>query len=439
MRRLLSAAVVVLLVVPSFAASPIPIASGPLDSAGAVSLALEKNAELAALREELKGSRRAAELTGSLPNPVLELEGASGTLTNSPDEKTIGIALSQEIPLTPVGSKRKAVATVEADIAQARVQEAERKLAEQVRQVWLEVGLAGQRLELIRNQQLIAEELKVVANVRFQTGDLPELEVQLAELDRRRNGLRQMEVKAALENARQRLAALIGMNDVKSLSIIDELPQLPATTTEDEDLLTAALQSRPDYRAYQLEEQREAAGLALAQSEAVPSLTVALSYKNERSNQNSYELTGGMLVPGKERTNDHILGLKLSIPLPIFSRNQPELARAAARTSSAKSKLAGARHTISAEVRSLVAQYRQALATLEQHRTVLGPIARENLLIHQEAFKLGELGIQTVLDEKRRLAEQQETELSAIKTAHEAYNRLQSAVGGSFAAQGGKR
>ncbi len=438
MRKLLSAAVVVLLVVPSFAASPTPVAPGPLDMAGAVSLALEKNAELAALREELKGSRRAAELTGSLPNPVLELEGTSGALTKSPDEKSFGITLSQEIPLTPIGGRRRAFATAEADIAQARVQEAERQLAEQVRQAWLEAGLSGQRLELIRNQYLIAEELKGVAKIRFQAGDLPELEVQLAELDRRRNELRQMEAKAALESSRQRLAALLGMKDARLLPMVGELPKLPANSTADENLLSAALHYRPDYRTYRLEEQREAAGLALAQSEAVPSLTVALSYKNERSSQNSYDLIGGTLVPGKERTSDHILGLKLSIPLPLFSRNQVELAKAAARTSSAKNRLEGARHSISAEVRSLVAQYRQALAILEQHRTVLGPIARENLLIHQEAFRLGEVGIQTVLDEKRRFAEQQETELSAAKTAHEAYSRLLSAVGGSLATQGGK-
>ena len=439
MRKLLSAAVVVLWGLPYFAFGSSDSTGKPLNMADAVTIALKKNNELAALREELNGSLQAAELAGSLPNPVLELEGATGALTSSPDEKSFSIAVSQEIRLTPVGGRRRDLARAEAELAQARLSEAERQLAEHVSQVWLELGLAGRRLELVRNQYQIAEVLKGVANVRFQAGELPELEVQLAELDRRRSELRQMEARAALENSRQRLAALLGMKDVGMLPAVGGLPSLPVAISTDEELLAAALQYRPDYRAYRLEEQREAAALALARSEAVPSLAVALSYKNERSSQNSYELAGGALVPGKERTNDHILGLKLSIPIPVFSRNQAELARASARASSAKIRLDGARHSISAEVRSLVAQYRQALSALEQHRAVLGPIARENLLIHQEAFKLGEVGIQTVLDEKRRFAEQQENELGAEKAAHEAYSRMQSAVGGSVEGQGGKR
>lgn len=439
MRKLLSAAVVVLWGLPSLAFGSAGPVAKPLAMADAVTIALEKNSELAALRAELNGSRQAAEVAGSLPNPVLELEGATGALTKSPDEKSFGVALSQEIPLTPIGSRRKAYARAEAELMLARLNEAERQLAEHVRQAWLEVSLAAHRYELARNQYKLAEALKGVAQLRFQTGELPELELQLAELERRRGELRQMEAQAALANARRRLATLLGMQDAGMLPPLGGLPALPAAIGADEALLAVALQHRSDYRTYRLEAQREAAGLALARSEAVPSLTVALSYKNERSSQNSYELTGGVLAPGKERTNDHILGLKLSMPLPIFSRNQAELARASARTSSAQSRLDGVRHTIGAEVRSLVTQYRQALATLEQHRTALGPIARENLLIHQEAFKLGEVGIQTVLDEKRRLAEQQENELGAEKAAHEAYSRLQSAVGASVEVQGGKQ
>jgi outer membrane protein TolC len=67
----------------------------------------------------------------------------------------------------------------------------------------------------------------------------------------------------------------------------------------------------------------------------------------------------------------------------------------------------------------------------------LGPAAQENLNIQQQAFTLGEVGIQIVLDEKRRLSEKQEAELKALQLALETYSRLEVATGGVLALSGG--
>lgn len=439
MRKILSAAVVILWALPIFAADSPAMAPRPLAMADAVAIALEKNNDLAALREELKGSQTVTELTGTLPNPVLELEGTSGTLTNSPDEKSLGIALSQEIPLMPVGSRRKAVARAEADLLQTQLLDQERQLADQTRRAWLEAVLSAQRLELARSQKTLADELVSVAKTRFQAGDLPEFEVQLAELDHRRSSLRTLEAATGTEAARRKLAQLLGFGADNQLPPLAPVPALPGVIPAEDELMASAFERRPDLAGKQREGEREQASLALAKAEAVPSLTVALSYRNERSNQNAYELSGGVLLPGKERTNDHILGLKLSIPLPLFSRNQAEIARVTARASSVRYRQEAARRAIRLEVRDLLAQYRLATSTLALHHTTLGPIARENLHIQHQAFQLGEIGMQTVLDEKRRLGEQQEAELAALQTAHETYSRLESAVGGSLAMTGDKQ
>lgn len=415
-----------------------PGAEPPLSAEAAVMRAVANSPELSADKEETRGLQEAAERLPLLANPILELEGTSGALTNSPDEKAMAISLSQEIPLLPTGNLRKSVARAETELMRARISEQERLLADQVRQTWLDVALSGRRLELARSQQAIAESLLFIAKTRFQAGDLPELEVQLAELDLRRSELRQRGTAADVEQARRRLALLLGLNGPESLPSLDRLPDLPASLPADEKLLTAALAHRPDLLVRHREAEREAAGLSLARAEVLPALTVALSYRNERSSQNSYALNGGVLVPGKEQTSDHLVGLKLSIPLPLFSRNQAELARATARVSAARQRLEGGRRAVSAELHELLSRYRLTLSALQLHRTTVGPMARENLKIQQEAFRLGETGLQTVLDEKRRLAEQQELELAALQAAHTTYSRLESAVGGPLAQPGGK-
>jgi cobalt-zinc-cadmium efflux system outer membrane protein len=429
MRKLLPAVVVFLWALPSFAAALPDVAAGPLDMAGAAAIVLEKNPELAALREELVGSRSAAELSGSLSNPVLELEGATGAMSKSPDEKSIGIALSQEIPLLPVGKRRKELARAEVAVIEARLHDQERVLAEQARRAWLDAALAARREELIRGQQTVAAELLEVARARFQAGDLAELEVQLVEMDLHRSGLRQIEVVAAAEGARRRLALMLGLNGATELPPLADIPAPLTDLPVEEELLAAALERRPDLAAQRREGEREEAALSLARAEAVPPLTMALSYRNEYSSQNIYDLNDGLLIPGTEQTSDRIMGLKISMPLPLFSRNQADSTRIGARVSAARQRLEGGRRTVAAEVRDLLAQYRLALTALALHRTALGPVARENFKIQQEAFALGEIGLQQLLDEKRRLGEQQEAELAAQQAAIEAHSRLESTAG----------
>jgi len=394
----------------------------------AVAQALAHSPELSADSEEITGLTQAAERLPLLTNPVLELEGATGNLTGSRDERTAGIALSQELPLSAAPSRRRAVAHAEAEAARLQLESRKRNLADQVRRAWGAAALANQRLELLRSQTALAETLLTIARERFAAGDLPEFEVQLADLDRRRQLLRQTEQLAELTRAQRQLALLLGLADGQALPPLAPVVMTQQSLPQDEQLVAASLERHPDLAAKRKEQQRDEASLALARAEAVPNLTVGLFYRNERSAQNSYQLNGGLLTPGTERTTDHILGLKLAIPLPLFSRNQAELARANGRVNASRHRVEAARRTAAAELRDLVAQHQLALTALELHRSALGPVARENLQIQQEAFKQGEIGMQIVLDEKRRLTEQQEAELTALKAAYDSYSRLQSAL-----------
>ncbi len=408
----------------------------PLTAESAVELALTNSPELSADQEEIKGLHEAAQKIPLLANPILELEGKSGALTGSPDDKTIGVAIVQEIPLSAVGSRRRAVARTDADAARLRLEERRLRLADQVRRVWSAGAIEQQRLDLLRTQAEIAEALLKIAKERFAAGDLPEFEVQLADLELRRQTLRQTEQQATLLSSRRQLATLLGLAGQQELPPLAPVA-VPAPAMVADELLALATERRPDLAAQKKEGERDEAALSLARAEAVPNLTIGLSYSNERSSQNSYDLNGGQLVAGKERTNDHILGLKLSIPLPLFSRNQAEVARASSRVSASRQRVEAVSRTAKAEVHDLLAQHRLAITALELHRTALGPAARENLKIQETAFKLGEIGIQAVLDEKKRLSEQQEAELKALQMLLETHSRLQNAVGGTLSEPGG--
>jgi len=406
----------------------------PLTVKMAVERALANSPELSADKEEIEGLHKAAEKIPLLANPILELEGKSGAITNSPDEKSTSIAILQEIPLSAATSRRRAVARADAATVGLRLEERKLRLADQVRRVWSANAIEQQRLELLGTQTEVAERLLKIAQERFAAGDLPEFEVQLAQLELHRQTLRQTEHQAALLSIRRQLATLLGLPGEQELPPLAPV-NLP-TLIADEQVLTLATERRPDLAAMKKEAERDEASLSLAKAEAIPNLTIGLSYSNERSSQNAYDVQGGLLVAGKERTNDHILGLKLSIPLPLFSRNQAEVAKASGRVNASRQRVEAIRRTAKAELRDLLAQHRLAITALELHRTTLGPAARENLKTQEAAFTLGEIGIQPVLDEKRRLSEQQDAELKALQMALETDSRLIAAVGGRLTDRG---
>jgi cobalt-zinc-cadmium efflux system outer membrane protein len=411
-------------------------AAAPLTAEMAVERALANSPELSAETEEIKGLHEAAEKIPLLANPILELEGKSGAITNSPDEKSASIAILQEIPLSAAASRRRAVARADAAAVGLRLEERKLRLADLVRRIWSASVIEQQRLELLGTQTEVVERLLKIAQERFTAGDLPEFEVQLAQLELHRQTLRQTEQQAALLSIRRQLATLLGLPGEQELPPLAPATLPTPTLLADEQLLTLATQRRPDLAAMKKEAERDEASLSLAKAEAFPSLTLGLSYSNERSSQNAYDLQGGLLVAGKERTNDHILGLKLSIPLPLFSRNQAEVAKATGRVNANHQRVAAVHRTARAELRDLLAQHRLAITALELHRSTLGPVARENLITQEAAFTLGEIGIQPVLDEKRRLAEQQDAELKALQMALETDSRLIAAVGGRLTDRG---
>ncbi len=409
----------------------------PLTLDMAVQRALANSRELTADKEELKGLQNAADRVPLLANPVLELEGKTGALTGSPDDRGISITVLQEIPLAAVGSKRRSVARAEADLARLKINERTLKFGDEVRRSWVACAVEQQRLELVQAQMEIAGRLLSIANERFKAGDLAELEVRLADLDLRKQQLRLTEQQTVLAMARRQLARLLGLSGVQELPQLAVTPAPRTALPDDEQLLLQALQQRSDLVVLHQETERDRSALELARAEALPSLTVGLSYSNERSSQNAYDLAAGQLLQRNERTNDHILGLKLSIPLPLFSRNQAELARATGRVSAGNARTEALKRTAEVEIKDLLAHYRLAQSAWELHRATLGPAARENLNIQQQAFALGEVGMQIVLDEKRRLAEQQEAELKALQLALETYSRLEVATGGTPAISGG--
>lgn len=195
------------------------------------------------------------------------------------------------------------------------------------------------------------------------------------------------------------------------MAIATDLPALKAL----------ALQQRPDLMEAAAERQKNDAELALSEAEQMPNVTAGLGVSWERSETS----LGGL----DERNDDYLIGVKLSIPLLLFDKNQAGIRETLARKSSAEIRQQNLRQTIEREVESAYARLAVAEKTQKIYEGDIIPQLTENLQLTREAYRLGETGIVAVIEEQKKFIEVSEAHLLARHERNRAVTELEAAVG----------
>jgi cobalt-zinc-cadmium efflux system outer membrane protein len=384
-----------------------------------VEFSRQNNGELKALREE-KGIREAGKIKAGLyPNPVLEMDGTTGELSGSPSENRISVGISQEFLIMGKRGKRLQVADKEIESFELQVENSERLLVEEVKATFYELLLAEKRVELAERSIALNNQLLEVTKLRFEADDIQELEVNLARVEVARSEGRKAEAEQELYPAKARLLALMGLSPDETASFSGSLETKAFVKTLGE-LKGLALAKRPDIRALEAEKGKGDAEISLAQAERIPNITAGIGYQREHT---AIEVAGNDV---KDR--DNLVGLKVSIPIPLFDRNQAGIREAKARKGSAESRHIFARKVVEREVEGAYARLTTAERSLLIYTKDIIPQLEENLKLVQEAYRLGEVGILTVIEEQKKFFEVNDSYLTALHDRQTALVKLESAV-----------
>jgi cobalt-zinc-cadmium efflux system outer membrane protein len=127
-------------------------------------------------------------------------------------------------------------------------------------------------------------------------------------------------------------------------------------------------------------------------------------------------------------SSDTQLGIRLSMPIPVFDRNQGGRAAAHARLDAADSHRLALERTITAEVEAALSRLSASERILALFELGIIPQLTENLKLTQEAYRLGEVGILSVIDEQKKFFEVNDGYLSALHDKHVAIIKLETAV-----------
>lgn len=398
-RHLLPLGLAALFINPSLAPA------APLDLSAALETAIRANPELAAARRELQALEATVVQAQARPNPELAMQFED---TRSATRST-ALQLNQPIEL---GGKRAARIDAAERGRDAAAAELRGKLAEvraAVTVAFFDTLVAQERLRLARDAVELAQRATEVARRRVLAGKVSPIEETRARVAE--SGVR-VELRTAeseLASARTRLAGTWGDASPRFESVDGDpgaLPQLPPPAE-----LERRIDSSPRIARARIEVERRLALVEVERSRRVPNVTVSLGAK--RNNE-----------LGRDQA---ILGV--SIPIPLFDRNDGNLLEALRRADKARDNLSATEVRLSTEMMQALgrlAAARDEMASLE--RDIL-PGARHAYDAALKGFELGKFGFLEVLDAQRTLFQAKSQSLRAFADAQRAAAEIERLAG----------
>jgi len=386
----------------------------------AIEYSLQNNGGLKSFRDE-KGIRDAGKVrAGLLPNPSLEVEAGTGALTGSSAENSLSLGVSQEFFLAGKREKRLAIAERELEMYRWQLADQERVLREEVKTAFYDVVLAEQRIALADRYIVLNRQLLDVAKERLTAGDIPELEMNLIKVELARSEGAKLDLAKSLLQSQAKLLTIMSLPLGQQPIISGNLESAASLTKTLAELKQFAHERRPDLKALGSEKSRGESDIILAEAEGIPNLTAGLALTRD---------TTAIDVGGVEhKDTDYIVGLRLSIPIPVFDKNQAGVQEARAKRNSTESRLTAAIRSVEREVETAYARVQNADTVLGLYRIDIIPQLEENLKLTREAYRLGEVGVLAVIQEQKKFFEVNEGYLTALHDRQAALVKLESAV-----------
>jgi cobalt-zinc-cadmium efflux system outer membrane protein len=389
----------------------------------AVDHSLHHNGDLRSFREEQGIHDAGVDRAGLMPNPTFEVEGTTGAMGGNSDENSLSLGLSQEFPLAGKREKRRTVAERERDVYRFQLADRERLTALEVKIAYADLYLSQQRLGLAIQAAELSSSLLAMTKELFAAGDIPELEVNLASVEVARSESELIAAKREIVPARARLSTLMGL-ETASTAIVVAPSEATTAIPGVAGLVARARANRPDIKSLSADQARGEAEVNLARAESIPNLTLGFFVAHERGTD--------AIGADEEKTKDTIMGVRLSLPLPLFDRNQTGIREAGARRGAAEARLLAANAAIEQEVAAEHARLAAADEVLSLYAKEILPRLKENLALLQAAYGAGEADILAVIAEQKKYLEVHEACLEAGHARLTALARLEAAVGGSL-------
>lgn len=387
---------------PSPAATPPEQPPRPLESvlparltlAELESLALQRNPTLTRADARINAARGEWLQVGLRPNPRVGYDG--GEIGNEGRSGMQGAFVSQEFVTADKLLLSQTVMNREIERLQQEFAAQQQRVVTDVRRAFYDVLAAQSSMDLARDLSQIGQKAYDTSQNLFKSGNVSEVDVLQARIESE-------QAKIMLENARNR-----HLTAWQQLAVVVGEPSMPPRPL-DGDLRSAVPElsfEKASQRLMAESPELATAYAALAKAQAGLGRAYADRYPN-------WEAQAGAQYDNA--TQDTVANVQISVPLPVYNRNQGGIRQAQAQIAAAQADVARVELLLQQRLGKAFEPYRNARVQTEAYRARILPDAKRSLEIAVKSYEAGEVGFLGLLNVQRTYFQTQVAYLEALR------------------------
>jgi cobalt-zinc-cadmium efflux system outer membrane protein len=386
-------------------AAPRQVESLTLEQALDMAESLEP--QLAEAKAMIEAAEGRAKQAGAFPNPEAIVGAQQLPLSgNAPNEKEYVAGVGQSIPLGARLSQARQAELLDREVRARGLEVKRRDIRKRVHSAFATALYQEKAHQAQTEIQRNAEKAVVTTRARMEAGDALREDLARVEMDLARTKVELKRAESLREQALLTLASAIGdaALAVKSLEgtmeATFEIPTLEG--------LVANLSSQPETALADADLRARNARVDVARAERIPDVKVELLYHRLESSQ------------------QNTMDIGLSIPLPLFNRNQGKLREARAEVAAAEARSRMTQNELTTRLRESHLQLCTALANSGTFKIEILSRAETVLKGAEARYAAGDISLAEVLPVRRDWAAVQLSYLESLRDVMQAWGEVRS-------------
>jgi cobalt-zinc-cadmium efflux system outer membrane protein len=350
-----------------------------------VEFAVGRNPRLAKAALAIEAAMGKYTQAGLYPNPTVSVTADELGDRTGPGGIITAPQVSQEIVRGGKLALARAVAAREVDQATLASLGERYAVVGGVRTAFYDLYALERRLAALDEVVKLASDAVSTGKTLKENGQIARLDLVQLDVELERYRAKAEAARRELPGARNRLAAAAGdprMAVGRAVGPYEDVPLFDADRT-----LEAVLATHPEVLSARVGADRAQAALRRAQADPVPNVTVSAGY--------TYQ--------GQNKSNDW--GVGVSMPIPLWNRNQGNIRAASAELGSAVQEIGRVENALAERVANLLRSYASAMKEAQQYKAEILPRAQETYSLSLEGFKGGQFEYLKVIQAQRAIAE----------------------------------
>ena len=355
--------------------------------------------------QEAKGRLLGA---GRLANPEVGLEIRRDRMRQ---EGNVIFSIDQKLPITARLALEKYLSATLVTTAELEVRDMERTLIAEAQAIAVRL-LSLEQQRALRNQQTaLAENLSKFIAGRAGVGELSALDATQAQLDTQRLALEARKLETERVALIGELRPRLGVSAGEILTVTGALPAavIPALVSGEH---------RPDYQRARVNESAARTEIDLAVANKWGDVSVGGFMEGERSED----------APDGFATKPFV-GLRVSIPFPLWNKNEGEIAEKTAAARRARLETEALVSTIQNEAGAALAEMEANANIAGETRDKLLPLVQKQAENLEKAYGLGQADLLTVLRVREQRLQLESAVIESTRDFHLARIRYEAATG----------